>query len=134
MKNLLASITILFSAVILLSSCSEEIRLAKNIDGNWKVVTYELNGDSFISFLNSFDITYNEYDKGASEGTFTWIIKDLNGDTDTTTGKYSINDDGTMIDLIIDNKINTFNISVEENILKMNGTIDSNDYVIEANR
>jgi len=133
MKNLLKSSLLLLAFTFLLSSCSDEIRLANQLEGSWKVVTYTIDGTNYISFIDNFIMTYNEYDRGASEGTFEWRITDVNGDTDISSGEYRINEDGDMIDLIVDSEIETLNIRIESNTLIFSGTLDGETYLIEAN-
>lgn len=134
MKKILTFSLLLTSMMFLFSSCSKEVRLANDLEGDWKVVTYEIDGDNYISLLDIFTMEYNEYDSGESEGTFEWRLTDTDGDTEIIDGTYEINEEATEIELVVDGELITLDIDIDGSILKIDGTDDGTTYLIEANK
>ena len=135
MKNLLKFSAVLLMTAFLFTSCSDEVKLANDLEGEWKVTSYKFNGDEAIAFFTQFDMEYKDYDKGASEGEFTWTTTDaIVGDTEVQTGEYSINEDATKIDMTLDSTLVSLNIEIEDDVLSLDGTVDGENIIIKADK
>ncbi len=117
-----------------LSSCNPETVLAKSLEGDWNVTSFTEDGTELIGFLvNRFDIEYKEYD--GDEGDFTFTIIYISGATETLSGEYELNAEGTDIDLTYtDGTVEKWDIEVEDDDLTLETNIDGTRYVMNAER
>ncbi len=116
------------------SSCSPEKVLAKSLEGNWEVTSFTEDGTEVIGFLiNTFNLEFKEYD--GEEGDFTFTLIYANGTTETLSGEYELNSEGTEMDLTYtDGTVEQWDIENEKDDLTLETNLDGTRYVIQAER
>ena len=124
---------VLFVFTLLFTSCSKEVRLANNLEGDWNVTSFFIDGESEFEYITKFIMTYEEYDKDSSEGDFEWLITE-DGDTELLSGEYSLNEDADEIELIVDGELVEFDIELDGDNLEFEGMIDGEPFKIKAER
>jgi hypothetical protein len=130
----LLAVSLLF--VIMVSSCTKEARLIRNLEGTWDVTSYTEDGVELMgAFLQSFTMDFESYSNADDEGDVEFVLVDaFVGSTTTDRGTYTVKDEGTEIEITIDGETETFDIELDGDDLTMETVSDGVRYEIEAER
>lgn len=98
LKNLLP--LVLLSLSLALTSCDPVNALARNLAGEWQITSYLIDGNEQVG--NTYQsIQYDFSGYNGTQGTFTFTSIDQKGDRLVREGNYQLNEEGTQIDLIL---------------------------------
>lgn len=116
------------------SSCNPETVLAKNLEGDWDVTSYTVDGEEFMNFLiTRFDMEFEEYD--GDEGDFNFTVLYESGATESLSGEYELNSDGDEIDLTYsDGTVEMWDIELDGDDLEIETNINGSLVILKADR
>jgi len=133
----------LVATVFLLFNCSNERKVAKQLDGFWKINSYLIYKDSTnqeieligLSFTDG-QLIFREYDNDLSTGRMEIVLTDIVTNEDVITGgSYSLDDTGEILSIDLkDERENALNVDAGKESLTMEGILDSARVKIEASR
>ncbi|MCI4667845.1 MAG: hypothetical protein MRZ79_06765 [Bacteroidia bacterium] len=136
MKNIFSTLSLaaLLVSAALFTSCNPENVLAKNLEGDWEMKSFTVDGTELIGAdLTSGEIDFDEYD--GDEGDFTLTFVNNAGQTTIAKGEYELNSEGTEIELTYeDGTLEEYDIEVDGDEVTMEGNIDGFLIKIEADR
>lgn len=117
-----------------LSSCNPETVLAKNLEGDWELTSYTVDGEEFMNFLIiRFDLEFEEYD--GDEGDFTFTVLYESGVTESLSGEYELNSEGDEIDLTYtDGTIEMWDVELEGDDLELEANLNGSLFILKADR
>lgn len=136
MKNSLRFVlpALFLMSIAFLSSCNPETVLAKNLEGDWELTSYTVDGEEFMNFLIiRFDLEFEEYD--GDEGDFTFTVLYESGVTESLSGEYELNSEGDEIDLTYtDGTIEMWDVELEGDDLELEANLNGSLFILKADR
>lgn len=136
MKNSLRFVlpALMLMSTAFLSSCNPETILAKNLEGDWEVTSYTVDGEEIMNFLvTRFDMEFEEYD--GDEGDFNFTVLYETGATESLSGEYELNSEGDEIDLTYtDGTIEMWDIELDGDDLEIETNINGALLILKADR
>lgn len=136
MKNSLRFVlpALFLMSTAFLSSCNPETVLAKNLEGDWELTSYTVDGEEFMNFLIiRFDLEFEEYD--GDEGDFTFTVLYESGVTESLSGEYELNSEGDEIDLTYtDGTIEMWDVELEGDDLELEANLNGSLFILKADR
>lgn len=97
--------------------------------GDWDVDSFTLDGVEAIGFsVNSFSMEFTK--QGPADGETEWLLIDTSGGSQTISGDYEIQNEGTEIDFEGDD----FEIEIEGDDLTLEGNVNGTLWIIRAER
>ncbi|MEO0469850.1 MAG: hypothetical protein AAF206_09540 [Bacteroidota bacterium] len=139
MKNKLfriaAIVTLAFT--IVLAGCEQQ-QIINRLEGDWEVTSFTEDGVETINAdFNSVTIEFEEYD--GEEGDFNWVFIGTNGATVTLTGEYTVNGDGSEVDMAfqsgsLSGSTFEFDLEVDKEELELQGNVNGFNWIIQADR
>ena len=120
--------------LVLLSGCNPERIAARSLEGDWDVTSYTVDGQELMGAdISRFTMEFEEYD--GDEGDFDIDINFADGRSSIFSGDYELNSDGDEIDFDYDaGGEETYDLTIDDNDLELNGNIDGFRVVIVAER
>jgi len=129
--------------LLLLISCSDEKKTAKQLDGFWKISSYLVYKDSTnqefeLIGLSAKDgqLIFKEYDTDLSIGNLEIVLTDVISEEELiTNGTYSLDDSGEQLTFDLrDGRENILTLDVNKESLTLEGVLDSARVKIESFR
>jgi len=132
-----AAIALSAAALVSSTGCSVVNRVSKQLEGDWDIQSWEVEGYDYMTYFQSATIDFGSAEDG--EGDFDWDWTDGAGDRYGFDGEFELNDDATEIEM--DGSYSTysfqldFDLEIDGDDLELDGTgIDGYSWKVEAER
>jgi len=143
MKLFLRTFLLITILILVISSCSDERKIAKKMDAIWTITSYLVYNDTTmedVEFLGlhfkNGTFEFNNYELSTSMGDFDLILEDIILEEKiVTSGTFMLSEDGNEMTLLIDDaEDNISMVDVGKDQIKIEGIIDGAMVIIEGEK